>query len=155
MLNERYRNEWKYRCDRQTQVQLYERLRRVFETDEHAGADGTYTVHSLYFDDHMNSCAWDNEAGAEPRVKYRIRCYGSEGSALHLERKEKNNRKCRKFACPISLDEYQALTDGNIGEVFWDTEEPLIRRFCAAAMTRDLKPKLSLKYERTALTDPP
>ena len=154
MLTERYRNEWKYLCSRQMQVQLYERLRQAFEPDEHAGPEGSYTVHSLYFDDHQNSCAWDNEAGAEPRVKYRIRCYGSDFSALHLERKEKNNRKCRKISCPISRDEYQGLTAGNTEEVFWQAKEPLIRRFCASAMMRGFSPKLSLDYERTALVDP-
>ena len=150
----RFRNEWKYLCSRQTRVQLYERLCRVFEPDEHAGPDGSYSVHSLYFDDHQNSCAWDNEAGAEPRAKYRLRCYGTGLSALRLERKEKNNRRCRKISCPISQDEYQGLAAGNMEEVFWMTKEPLVRRFCASAMTRGFTPKLSLKYERTALVEP-
>ena len=154
MLTGRYRNEWKYLCSRQTRVQLYERLRQAFEPDEHAGPDGSYTVHSLYFDDHQNSCAWDNEAGAEPRAKYRIRCYGSDLSALHLERKEKNNRKCRKFSCPISQEEYLGLKSGNMQDVFWLSKEPLVRRFCASAMMRGFSPKLALDYERTALIDP-
>ena len=154
MLTGRYRNEWKYRCSRQTQVQIYERLRRVFEPDPFGGPDGSYTVHSLYFDDPFNGSAWHNEAGAEPRAKYRIRCYGNDGSALHLERKEKRSRKCRKLSCPVSHEEYFALTGGEFGEVLWQTGEPLIRRFCTAAMTRDLSPKLSLDYERTALVDP-
>lgn len=154
MLTGRYRNEWKYLCSLQTQAVLFERLRQAFEPDEHAGPEGSYTVHSLYFDDPKNSCAWDNEAGAEPRVKYRIRCYGDNFSALHLERKEKNNRKCRKSACMISHDEYLALIEGYFQDVFWQSEEPLVRRFCASAMTRGFSPKLSLAYERTALVDP-
>ena len=154
MISRRYRNEWKFRCDNHTRMLLYERLHPVLVFDEHSGTDGSYLVHSLYFDDLTDSCARENEAGVEPRAKYRIRCYGTEQEKLHLERKEKNYGLTRKISCPLRIDAFTGLVSGNAADVFWQTEDGLLRRFCLAVMNRGFQPKLSLCYTRTALIDP-
>ena len=154
MVSRRYRNEWKFRCDNHTRGLLYERLRPVLTFDEHSGTDGSYLVHSLYFDDINDSCARENEAGAEPRAKYRIRCYGTEHEKLHLERKEKNYGLTRKVSCPLRSEACAGLISGNAADVFWHSEDKLLRRFCLAVMNRGFRPKLSLCYARTALIEP-
>ncbi len=154
MLKTRYRDEWKYLLEPERQMLLYERLRQVLEQDEHSGPNGTYTVHSLYFDDLWDSCAQENEAGNEPRTKYRIRCYGNGQSGMYLERKDKIFGKCRKFSCPITTEEYDAVIGGEAAEVYWKTKEPLLQQFCLLIMERGFAPKLILNYERAALTEP-
>ena len=154
MLRKRYRNEWKYLCGEKTRTLLYERLRQVLIPDEHSGPDESYTVHSLYFDDLTDSCAQDNEAGTDPRKKYRIRCYGEDTGSLHLERKEKVYGKSRKLSCPLSREEYRMILDGEAPDLYWQTKEDLTRRLCAVIMTRFFSPKIALEYNRTALIDP-
>ena len=67
-----YRSEWKYICtDGQLEL-IRGRLSGLLSPDSHAGPDGSYEVHSLYFDDHRNSCASGNESGDGIRYKYYI-----------------------------------------------------------------------------------
>ncbi|MBQ4514273.1 MAG: polyphosphate polymerase domain-containing protein [Anaerolineaceae bacterium] len=154
LYNKRFRNEWKFRCDQRTRISLYERLRPALNFDEHSGPDGSYAVHSLYFDDLTDSCARENEAGTEPRAKYRVRCYGADRAMLHLERKEKNYGLTRKLSCPLEQSVYMELIAGNAPDVYWNAENDLLRRFCLAVMNRGFRPKLSLSYQRAALIEP-
>ena len=154
MLRMRYRDEWKFLLEPEQRTLLYERLRRVLDQDEHCGPDGSYTVHSLYFDDLTDSCARENEAGSKPRTKYRIRCYGNGKTGMFLERKDKVYGKCRKVSCPLSPAEHETLIGGEAAELFWQTEEPLLRQFCLLIMERGFSPKLVLDYERAALIEP-
>ena len=154
MQKTRYRDEWKYLLDSERYTLLYERLRQVLEQDEHSRPDGAYTVHSLYFDDLTDSCARENEAGNEPRMKYRIRCYESGQTGMFLERKEKICGKCRKLSCRLTPDEYDAIIGGEAASIFWNTTEPLLKQFCLLIMNRGFAPKLVLNYERAALLEP-
>ena len=154
MLTNGYRNEWKFLLEGKNRSLLYERLRQALVPDKHCGPDGSYTVHSLYFDDLMDSCAKENEAGTDPRAKYRIRFYENESGTMHLERKEKLNGRSRKLLCPLRPDQYQKIIAGEASDVFWGTNEPLLRKLCAAIMSRCYSPKLALDYKRTALTEP-
>ena len=91
----KYRNEWKYHCAQSELAAVEQRLAAVLERDSHAGEDGRYGVHSLYFDDLYNTCASDTQSGLGRRYKYRIRYYGSKPEYLRLERKEKlNGKRC-------------------------------------------------------------
>lgn len=51
---------------------------------------GYYHIRSIYFDDYHNSSFYSNEAGVDPRVKYRIRIYNAGDASIKLE---KNQRK--------------------------------------------------------------
>ena len=150
----RYRNEWKYLLNAQMKGMLQERFEQTLRHDEHSDQHGFYTVHSLYFDDFTDSCAAENEAGTDPRAKYRIRCYGDLNSGLHLERKEKYFSRSCKESCPLSKKDFDSLLGGDPMSVFWRTDDQLLRRFCINMAERYFTPKLALSYKRTAYVEP-
>ena len=153
MQNTLFRSEWKYICtDGQVEL-IRSRLNGLLMPDPHAENNGTYQVHSLYFDDYRNSCAAGNEAGDGIRYKYRIRYYGKENGALRLERKMKRYGAGDKRTCPISPEEYRLLLSGDYMPVFWNTDKKLLKEFCTLMMTRLFSPKAIIDYERIAFTE--
>lgn len=150
----RFRNEWKYICSDSDLEILKIRLDALLTSDSYAGETGIYGVHSLYFDDFLDSCARDNEAGSDHRFKYRIRYYRNNPADIHLERKEKVYGRCHKDSCPLTFEEYRMLTENEAADLFWQTEKPLLRRFCVDIMNRQFLPKLVVDYERLAYIEP-
>ncbi len=59
------------------------------ERDPHARPDGTYTVHSLYFDDWRDTALREKIDGLPRREKFRIRYYNGDLSFIRLEKKSK------------------------------------------------------------------
>lgn len=123
------------------------------EYDSYAKENGKYQIHSLYFDDYKDSCARENVAGEGKRFKYRIRYYGTDSDKLWLEKKEKQNSYCYKQKCPLSPAEYQSLMDGNAMDVFWNTEEQLLKELCINMITRRFVPRVIITYEREAFVE--
>lgn len=154
VLIRQYRNEWKYVCREGDLAQISEKISGVLERDANCGAQGKYEVHSMYFDQLNDLCVMDNNAGLSERYKYRIRYYGDDYTALKLERKEKNNGRCYKQSCHITLDIFQKLMDRKAEEVFWEAEEELLKKFCIDIMTKLFEPKVIIDYERTAFVEP-
>lgn len=150
MVIKKYRNEWKYCCNARDAGIINSRLSAVLAKDIHGDDNGKYQVHNLYFDDYKNSCAKGNDAGVSERFKYRIRYYGNRCESMKLECKEKRNGYCHKESCRISLEEYRMIMEGKTNELIWQTEEPLLKRFCVCCMTRRFMPKVMIDYERTA-----
>lgn len=148
-----YRNEWKYCCNADEAAVISSRLSAVLAHDIHSGDNGKYEVHSLYFDDLKNSCTKENDAGLSRRFKYRIRYYGNSCESMKLECKEKRNGYCHKESCRISPEEYRLIMEGRANELIWQTEEPLLKRFCVCCMTRQFRPKAIIDYERTAYVE--
>jgi hypothetical protein len=153
-----FRNEWKYICKESRFDVVKARLSHVLEADIHGNKNGDYYVHSLYFDDVFFTCAYDNNAGSEERYKYRIRYYGNDpkGSPIMLERKEKRDNMCRKLSCKITRSEFDILTgaSGNVADLLYFTEKPLVRRFASEILAKGFAPKAIVDYARTAYTDP-
>lgn len=133
---------------------LSERIRPLLETDIHGDENGKYVIHSLYFDDYTNSCAYDNEAGTSARFKYRIRFYGDEPDKLFLERKEKLYGRCHKDSCKLTVPQYEAIVNGDVSDLLWEDGDPLLKRFCTDVMTRHFTPKVIIDYERIAYVEP-
>lgn len=76
-----YRHEFKYLCSSAELAVLRVRLFGLMRPDPHVGTDGMYRIRSLYFDDCQDTCLRENEAGTDPREKFRIRIYnGKEGA---------------------------------------------------------------------------
>lgn len=123
------------------------------EQDIHSGLDGKYAVHSLYFDDYQDSCAADNDAGVSKRAKYRIRYYGDHSDSLQLERKEKLHGRCHKETCSLTVDQYHMILNGDAHELFWNTDQSLLRQFCTLCMTKRTVPRIMIDYERTAYVE--
>lgn len=125
------------------------RLTALLDTDSY-GDDGKYEIHSLYFDDYKDTGVRENDAGVSKRFKYRIRYYNEQDQFMKLECKEKAGGLCHKESCLISSEEYWKILDGAADALFWQTEKPLLQRFCLQCMTKKLEPKAIIHYERTA-----
>jgi len=150
----KYRNEWKYCCTNTELAQVEQRIGAVLAKDVHAGSDGRYGVHSLYFDDLTNACAAETEAGNGLRFKYRIRYYECNPDFLRLERKEKRYGGCWKDSCRISREEYEALVSGDVSGLLYTDDRPLLRRFAVDILARGFAPKVIVDYERIAYVEP-
>lgn len=151
--NKIYRNEWKYVCHEADIISICERLRGILDFDEH-GNNGSYSIHSLYFDDYADTCALETEAGVGSRYKYRIRYYGDDPQFLRLERKEKLYGRCYKKSCRLSVEEYRYIINGEYDKLLYETENPVLQQFLICAMTRRFVPKVIIDYERTAFVEP-
>lgn len=149
----KFRNEWKYVCTDKELLDVESRAKGVLSLDSHAGDDGKYSVHSLYFDNSSYSCAYDTESGVGRRFKYRIRYYGESTDVLRLERKEKSYGRGRKMSCYISREIYRNIMEGQMDDVFWNTENVILKQFCVDVWKKGLTPKVIIDYERVAYVD--
>ncbi len=149
----KYRTEWKYICSEHMLDLLKPRISAVLGVDSNANQE-IYNIHSLYFDDYRNSCAFDNDAGASERSKWRIRYYDDDTGFMKLERKRKHTDLCYKEASRLRRDQYDSIMNNDISKVLWGTEDRLVKEFCIDIMTKQFRPKIIIDYERTAFVDP-
>lgn len=149
----RYRSEWKYLEKEAKLIEIKNLVSAVLERDEHAGLQGKYGIHSLYFDDYKDSSARENVAGEAQRFKYRIRYYDEDSTNLWLEKKEKLNSFCHKRQCRITKQQYDALLHGRHMEVFWNTDNKLLREFCLDICNKQMQPVVIIDYEREAFVE--
>ncbi len=149
-----YRNEWKYICSEEQLNMLACRISSILAPDEHGDESGKYAIHSLYFDDYRDSCAFDNDAGTASRFKYRIRYYGDDPDELFLERKEKLCDRCHKDFCRITPEQYDALCRADVSDFIYGDVPPLLKRFAADILLRHFTPKVIIDYERVAYVEP-
>ena len=150
----KYRNEWKYCCDEGELALLSARIQNILAVDEHALEQEKYVLHSLYFDDYKDTCAYDNVIGLERRYKWRIRYYDGPSTYLHLELKQKLYGRTHKDSCELSKSDYRLIMENRAEELFWKTDNKLLKKFCYAIMTRQFRPKVIIYYERTAYVEP-
>ena len=92
------------------------RLTGLIPLDPHVGPDGIYNIRSLYFDDYEDRYLKENEAGVDPREKFRIRIYNHSDSRISLELKRKVREKTQKLSCPITKEQCEMLMRGVIVE---------------------------------------
>lgn len=97
-----FRHELKYVCSEAELSVIQSRIQHLMQLDSHADQNGQYLIRSLYFDDYMRSCFYDNEDGADPREKYRIRAYNYSRDYIFLEKKKKVRGMTAKQSCRIS-----------------------------------------------------
>ena len=143
----KYRHELKYNITA-AQLQLIKtRISRLMSLDSHVGANGSYTIRSLYFDDYYDSCFWENENGTDPREKFRIRIYNHSTARITLECKRKERGKTLKTACPLTLAQTEFLMEGkalpDIGQ-----QPPLLQKLTLEMLTRQLHPVVIVEYDR-------
>ena len=118
-----YRNEIKHVIDPGDKAAIIASLRAVARPDQHAGADGTYRIRSLYFDNIADKALLEKIDGVNEREKFRIRFYDGDTSFIRLEKKvRRNGLGCKvstawepqpsegsgshlRTLCPLSTDE--------------------------------------------------
>ena len=149
-----YRNEWKYLLTNQELSLLKSRISQILEIDPHTPKNGRYLIHSLYFDDHVNTSLVTTNSGLSKRFKWRIRYYGDDLSYIVLEEKEKKESRCHKKSCKLTLDEYETIVNGDIQDLVYDTEKPLIKELAVDMLTKDYRPNIIIDYERIAYVEP-
>ncbi len=149
----KYRTEWKYICNSFDLDQLQKKIEAVLDRDENATGEA-YHIRSLYFDDYINSCAFDNDAGASERYKWRIRYYNDDHSLIKLEKKVKKNDLCFKKVGNLDEKQYRMIIDGDIAGLMADSDDRLVQQFCGEYLYRCLKPVIIVDYERQAFVEP-
>ena len=147
MTNQKYRHELKYEVTSAQLQLLKNRINHLIPPDKHAGPTGAYTIRSLYFDDQYDRCLRENEDGTDPREKFRVRIYNHSSDRITLECKRKERGKTHKTSCPLTLEQTKQLMAGQILPDIGQ-QPPLLRKLTLQMMTRQLRPKVIVEYER-------
>lgn len=150
----KYRNEWKYICSPGDMQIIDQKLQGLMIRDTNADANGYYYIHSLYFDDYTDTCAFSNDNAYYDRFKYRIRFYNDNTDFIRLERKEKLFGRCRKLSCKLTAEEYQMLIDRDVIPFLYDETRPVLRQFSLDVLNKVFQPKVITDYNRVAYVEP-
>lgn len=151
------RHEYKFQIDEKDITLLTARIARVMKKDPHVLADGFYHIRSVYFDDFADTCYRQNEAGTDPRAKYRIRIYNGDDSNIKLEKKVKQNGMTRKYAASLSREQADLLLAGKVLSMKQEdfaTYPHLLQEFLVLMQTRHMRPKVLVAYDRIPYVDP-
>ena len=148
-----YRHEYKYLLDSKMEQILLIRAGGLLSLDSHVQQEGSYYIRSLYFDDYGDSCLMENEAGTDPRSKFRIRYYNRDIGRIRLEKKSKTRGMTRKESCSITEDECRAFMEGNVPDVTEDMP-PVKKALFLEMRMRSLIPKVIVSYDRIPFVYP-
>ena len=157
-----FRHEYKFIISISQSLLLKERLSGLMKKDINSGKKGSYEIRSIYFDDIHNSCIKHNEAGTDPRAKYRIRSYGVSDEKIVLEKKIKQNGMTKKRQQQLTKDQYEILKrcdDKGIlkrasdKELFFHDQPPLVQELLSLKQMRRMQPKVIVTYERTPFVE--
>ena len=148
MTEPRLRHEEKHQVNLREALVLSRRLEKLFPRDPNAGADGSYQVVSLYYDDPYDTALRQKLDGVDRREKFRLRCYGEDPRFFKLEKKYKIKGLCGKRSCRLSREEGERLLRGDFTFLL-EREDSLAREFYAK-LRRGLAPKTVVRYRREA-----
>lgn len=143
----KFRNELKYICSEGELMLLQSRISQFCNPDPHAGADGTYNIRSIYFDDCRNRYYYENEDGIDPREKYRIRIYNASSAQITLECKKKERSMTRKESCALTLEQFHQIIHRSLPSAA--VNSALLEKFYLLQQQQNLAPKVIVGYERT------
>ena len=146
-LHGHWRHELKYQIGPAAHLALRQRLRTVMEPDPHAGADGLYTIRSIYFDNYRDKALREKLDGVQTREKFRIRYYNDDLSFITLEKKIKHNDLCKKLDAPLTAEEYQRLLQAP-GPWMLEHPEPLVGELYCKMKLQQLRPRVLVSYVR-------
>ena len=150
------RHEYKFQINEMDLALLMSRISPIMKRDRHTGSKGYYHIRSVYFDDYWDTCYQKNEAGTDPRAKYRIRIYDAGTERITLEKKVKERGKTRKVSAPLTLEQAQMLIEGRClpmdQQTFSDYPQ-LLQQFLVLMQTRMMRPKVIVCYDRIPFVD--
>lgn len=141
-----FRHEWKHEISRSDAFVIRQRMHAIAQIDSHA-INGSYHIRSLYFDTLTDKALREKLDGVNEREKYRIRYYNLNPSVLHLERKSKQGGLGNKQMCTLSVQEAQAILDGNL-DWMRTCDRPLIRELFIKMTLQGLLPRTIVDYTR-------
>ena len=146
-LTGKYRHELKYAITPADYLALRQRIRAVMKADPHAGADGRYTIRSVYFDNYRDKVLLEKIDGVQRREKFRIRYYNDNFSFITLEKKIKHNDLCQKLDAPLTQEEFRSILE-KPGAWMLTHPQPLIRELYCKMQTQQLRPRVLVSYVR-------
>ena len=138
-----YRHEFKYLCSLGQLKITQGRIAGLIPLDPHVGKDGVYNIRSLYFDDFEDRYMMENEAGTDPREKFRIRIYNHSADRISLELKKKVRGKTQKISCRITEEQCRTMMAGEIPEPGKDAPA-VFQKLCLLMKTRLMRPKVKV-----------
>ena len=141
-----WRHEWKHEISYADLLCIRQRLRAVAETDPHA-VDGKYRVRSLYFDTPGDRALREKIDGADPREKFRIRCYNGDASVIRLEKKMRRGGLGTKFSAEVSAVETRKIIGGDLDWML-ASGRPLVQELYCRMRYQGLRPKTIVDYTR-------
>ena len=141
------RHEIKTRVTAAEARALRVRLQAVMQRDKHALQDGTYEIHSVYFDTPTNRALMEKQVGMPQRDKYRIRYYNGDTSLIRLEKKSKINGLCSKQSEPLTKEEAQKIVNGDTAWMA-TSGRPLLIELYSKMKSQLLRPKTIVDYTR-------
>ena len=150
-----FRHEYKFILSVSQSLILRERMAGIMERDAYGGESGGYEIRSVYFDDYDNTCYMQNEAGTDPRSKYRIRSYNASDKRIVLEKKIKENGMTKKLQQDLTREQYELLMkeeDPVAGGSFFE-QPSLVQELLILKQTRLMQPRVIVAYERTPFTE--
>ena len=142
-----YRHELKYQISPADHHALRQRLRTVMKCDPHTGADGFYTIRSVYFDNYKDKALREKVNGVQKREKFRIRYYNDDFSFITLEKKIKHNDLCMKIDAPLTVEEYRRILR-EPGPWMLEHPDGLVRELYCKMKTQQLRPRVLVSYVR-------
>ena len=141
-----FRHEVKHEISNHDMLILRQRLRAVMKPDSHA-INGKYEIRSLYFDNLDDKALREKLDGVDIREKYRIRLYNHDRSLIHLERKFKHGGLGCKTSAELTLEQAQAIADGDVEWMSRSTDE-VILGFYTRIRNEGLKARVIVDYVR-------
>lgn len=147
----KYRHEYKYLVSAGQLAVLENRLDSLVDRDAHAGSEGAYEIRSVYFDDYRDFCFYQNEAGVDPRAKFRIRIYNADDSRISLEKKSKKNGMTHKEQAALTREQTECFLSGEGLSIEADRLKeypPLLQQFAVLYRMKRLRPRVIVNYER-------
>jgi len=147
-----FRHELKYLINRKDLAFIRQRYDMMLHKDIH-GENGVYMVRSLYFDDYWNSSYYEKLAGNHARKKYRVRIYNYDESVIRLERKKKVGSYIYKESARLTKEEFFWIISQKF-DFLLEKPDNLYKEFYIECISRLMRPKVIVDYEREAYTLP-
>lgn len=143
----KFRHELKYIVSGAQLATIQNRTNHLLPLDSHARLSGGYSIRSLYFDDYVNRCYYENENGTDPREKFRIRIYNNSSDRITLECKRKECGKTLKTSCPLTMEQTKLLMKGQaLPDIA--NQPPLLQKLTAQMLMRRMRPVVIVEYDR-------
>lgn len=150
-----YRHEEKFLLRYPQYVELKQLLTPLMHRDLNAGADGSYTVRSLYFDRADNRDYHEKVNGVDRRQKLRMRIYGKTPDKVKLEIKKRREDGIYKETVALSRAEAERLSGGQM-ECAFLLERPTeaAKHAYGLLYSEGYRPVVVIDYDREAFTLP-
>lgn len=146
-MEQKYRHEFKYPVTIAQINILTQKLDGLIPRDSHVNQYGMYNIRSIYFDDFYNRCFYENENGADPREKFRIRIYNNSDKRISLECKRKERGKTLKTSCILTKEQCNLIISGGVPTDFANQNQ-LLNKLAIQMLNNQMRPVIIVDYDR-------